>query len=250
MSNLTKLMLEHQGDTAQLRALLVQFRASKQKQLQSVEIAALLATISAITFFAFLGTSLPCSWPCPTLWCSSLFLGISALNHTPQLRLLDPLPRTSKEADGLGDKEIRRLLLMVAAKEDRRRSCRGSTKDEVRLEKGGDQSATLKRNLALSWVWQSPKILAWSSWIFFLLGFICDALVFFIIPQGVENKNTHQAVIIEIPIVLASLALVNFLFCSAIAKSTLLRVETKQGGNEDVASSGSEGGDVWDLRLL
>ncbi|KAK6851574.1 hypothetical protein PG995_011699 [Apiospora arundinis] len=182
MSKLTKLMLEHQGDTAQLRALLVQFRASKQKQLQSVEIA---------------------------------------------LRLLDPLPRTSKEANGLGDEEVRRLLMTVAAKEDRHRSCRDRAKDEMRLEEGGDQSATLKRNLALSWVWQSPKILAWSSWISFLLGFICDALVFFIIPQGVENKNTHQVVIIEIPIALASLALVNFLFCSAIAKSTLLRVETK-----------------------
>ncbi|KAK8007744.1 hypothetical protein PG989_001734 [Apiospora arundinis] len=227
MSKLTNLMLEHQGDTAQLRALLVQFRASKQKQLQSVEIAALLGAISAITFFAFLGRSIPCSWPCPTLWCSSLFLGIFALNSTSQLRLLDPLPRTSTEANGLGDEEVRRLLLTIAAKEDRRRSCRGSAKDEVRLEEGGDQSATLNKNLALSWVWQSPKILAWSSWICFLLGFICDVLVFFIIPQGVENKNTHQAVVIEIPIALASLALVNFLFCSAIAKSTLLRVETK-----------------------
>ncbi|KAK6822854.1 hypothetical protein PG987_014399 [Apiospora arundinis] len=160
MCTLTNLMLEHQGDAAQLRALLVQFRASKQKQLQSVETAALLAAISAITFFAFLGTSLPCSWPCPTLWCSSLFLGIFALNSTSQLRLLDPLPRTSTEANGLGDKEVRRLLLTVAAKEDRHRSYRSRVKDEMRLEEGGDQSATLKRNLALSWVWQSPKILA------------------------------------------------------------------------------------------
>ncbi|KAK7991007.1 hypothetical protein PG990_015287 [Apiospora arundinis] len=182
MCTLTKLMLEHQGDTAQLRTLLVQFRASKQKQLQSVEIA---------------------------------------------LQLLDPLPRTSKEANGLGDGEVRRLLLTVAAKEDRHLSCGGSVKDEMRLEEG-DQSATLKRNLALSWVWQSPKILAWSSWIFFLLGFTCDALVFFIIPHGMENKNTHQC------------------YCQVDTFAGGDQI----GGNEDVASSGSEGEDVWDLRLL
>ncbi|KAK7961102.1 hypothetical protein PG996_011742 [Apiospora saccharicola] len=90
-------ILDHQHNVDKVGPLLVQFRNLKHQELTFVEKAALISAAVVIGVFSWPGTATS-FWLCPTLWYSSLFLSIFALVSSSQLRLLEPLPRSTYEA--------------------------------------------------------------------------------------------------------------------------------------------------------
>ena len=85
------------------------------------------------------------------MWHCSLWLSITALINSTQLRMLGLLPDSVAEADRWTDEELRGRLKVV-----------------LRSRQSGDE---MEKSVWLLWTWQSPLMLMSWAWVCFIVGY-------------------------------------------------------------------------------